>query len=749
MADTHTDPFLSLARDAYRESTDYFDAGVRREIEGALRQFQGLHPHGSKYLSPNYQSRSRFFRPKTRASIRKNEAIAAAAFFNNPDVVTIAPEDTDNPTQVASAAVWQEVLNYRLRKTVPWFQTVLGAYQDAMVTGVCISYQHWRYDHIKRIDTPCVTLLPVENVRFASSADWINPVRTSPYFIRMIPMYLKDAVARTKTSDPKTGDAKWLPVPGESMLKAVGSYTDSLTLQREHGRPPSREQSAVNDFSKVWVHQNFIEVNGVDWVYYTLSDIELLSKPVRVEQAFHPFRGERPFVVGNCVIETHKLYPESPTMMSSDIQGELNENANQRIDNVRFAMNKRFFAKRGRQVDIRSLVRNVPSSVTLMEDPETDVKIVETKDVTRSSYEEQDRLNLDFDELVGNFSQASVGSNRKLAETMGGMEMLTMDASQLAAYQLKVFAETWAVPVLRQVVLLEQSYETDDTLFTLAGKKAQSTLRLNDPIVIDDELIQQEMVCNVNVGVGATNPQVRLNQFLGAMRSYKEILEDGVIQQNGGDVQEIAREIFARLGFDGPDRFFKWVEQEDPRVAALQAELDEANAKLAKREDPALTKAKIEKLLAEKGKIDASKVKELIEAMFGAMQGAEVIADVPRVAPIADQVMRAAGYIPPTPPGQDPGFAPGIQGPGANPLTGPVEGLNVSGEVSVPNTGVSYTPPGAVPADTAEGGPPGSAAQPANTNPLTPAKPAGPKSPFVGPNDGIETMRSDSEGPKP
>jgi hypothetical protein len=136
-------------------------------------------------------------------------------------------------------------------------------------------------------------------------------------------------------------------------------------------------------------------------------------------------------------------------------------------------MNKRYFAKRSAMVDLRSLQRNVPSSVTMMNDPEGDVKVVETKDVTRSAYEEQDRLNLDFDDLAGSFSQASVQANRKLNETVGGMNILTKDASQLTAYQLRTLVETWVEPVLRQVVQLIQRYEDDPAVLSLAGKKAE------------------------------------------------------------------------------------------------------------------------------------------------------------------------------------------------------------------------------------------------------------------------------------
>jgi hypothetical protein len=177
-------------------------------------------------------------------------------------------------------------------------------------------------------------------------------------------------------------------------------------------------------------------------------------------------------VIGICVIETHTAYPPGPVRLGRDVQQELNQNANQRIDNVSFAMNKRYLVKRTAQVDLRSLQRNVPGSSTLVNDVETDVKVVDTPDVTASAYEEQDRLNLDFDDLTGSFSQASVQANRKLNETVGGMNILTKDASALSAYQLRTFVETWAEPVLRQLLLLEARYETDVVIMGLAAKKA-------------------------------------------------------------------------------------------------------------------------------------------------------------------------------------------------------------------------------------------------------------------------------------
>ena len=737
MAETHTDPFLALARDAYTESTNWFDAGPRREIEADLRQFQGQHPVGSKYLSPDYRARSNLFRPRTRSIIRKNEAIAAAALFDNADAVTVSPEDGTSKEQVISAAVWQEVLNYRLEKSIRWFQTVIGAYQDAMAVGVVCSYQHWQYDQKRRKDQPCIKLLPVENVRFSPNASWVDPVNTSPYFIELIPMFLKDVRARMETADPKTGQPKWIRVPDAQILQAVQGYSDSITLQRERGRADRNNTGAPTDYSLVWVHRNFIEVNGDVWVFYTLGKHARLSAPAPLEDLY-PIDGELPYVVGVSAIETHKLYPGGPPRLGKDLQRELNDTTNLRQDNIRFVLNKRYLVRSGQQIDLASIQRNLPGSSTLVGDIEKDVKVIETGDVTSHAYEEQDRINLDMDDLLGTFSQASAQSSRRVVDSKGGLELLSSDASQMGNYQLRTLVETWIKPVLRQVLKYEQAYETDETLFALAGRKAAKTMRLNDPIVIDDALLRQELTMSISVGVGATTPMNRLRNLLDALTALKEILADGTMQQAGLATDELGEEVFTKLGFDGAERFFP-AAAEDPRIAELTKQLQDANAKLAKREDPALTKAKIAKILAEIEKIGADKVKTLIEAEFGSMQAAEVVAAVPQVTPIADQLMKAAGYTQPTPPGIDPGFAPGEQGPGL-PTIASAAGMP-QGQLSIDpvvnkRTGIGFTP----------GAPGADGSVPPNTSPMQPAIPAQPASPFVGRNAGIETNRPDTAG---
>ena len=182
--------------------------------------------------------------------------MASEAFFSTNDVVDISAEDEDNPIQRASAAVKNSLLNYRLRKSIPWFQILMGAYQDAQVTGTCVSYQYWNYNAKKGIDKPCIDLRPLENIRIDPGSDWADPIGTSPYIIDMLPMRIMDVKARMTNPDPTTGQPRWAKLDDGAILAAQQSYSDTTRQTRERGRTDSKDQSAqINEFAIVWVDE--------------------------------------------------------------------------------------------------------------------------------------------------------------------------------------------------------------------------------------------------------------------------------------------------------------------------------------------------------------------------------------------------------------------------------------------------------------------------------------------------------------
>jgi hypothetical protein len=578
-----TRDWLKLASDAFASSTSYVDANYRKKWDDSLRMFQSRHPSDSKYNTESYKHRSKIFRPKTRSLVRKHEAATAASFFSNSDVISTAPINDDDQAQAASAALMKEILQYRLTKSIPWFQLVCGGMQDAMNMGVVCSYQYWKYkerageptyepamDESGQMmvdetgqpmfnvrenaevleDKPCIELIPVENIRFDPGADWINPAASSPYLIRMIPMYVTDLKQQMKVGDDET-KKKWKKLTDGEIKSAQRNENDQTRQTREQSRQDSTDtgNAPLTDFEIAWVHENFIRIDGEETVFYTLGTEFMLSKPTPIKEVY--FTGDRPIVIGTCVIETHVSMPVSPVMMAEQLQREVNEIANQRLDNVKLVLNKRYVVKRGAQVDLKSIVRNVPASITLANDPVGDVRALEFSDVTSSSYQEQDRLNVDYDELTGNFSQGSVMTNRKMGETVGGMGMISNAANQITEYTIRTFTETWVEPVLRQLVKLEQKYETDQVVLAIAAGKAK-LLQKYGVNQVSDELLNQELTLTVNVGMGATDPTQRLNKYIGALSAFANVAQ---MQIPNANMPEIGKEIFGLAGYRDGARF--------------------------------------------------------------------------------------------------------------------------------------------------------------------------------------------------
>jgi DNA-binding protein YbaB len=568
--------WLQIAKDSFEASTNYLDANLRKHIERNIALFQSKHPTGSKYNSAAFKSRSRLFRPKTKSVVRKNEAAASAAFFANVDVVTVEAENDGDPMQAASAALMNEILNYRLTKTIPWYMVLIGAVQEAQVIGIVGSYQYWKYKEkatkVRQIildglgneiasevvdgppdvieDKPCIELMPVENYRFDPAADWTDVVGSSPYFIRMVPMYVDDVRQRMAEEDPNTGQKKWKKLEDGEIRTAMVEY-DTIRQAREAPKqdPKGENQAPMKEFEIVWCHENFVRLAGEEKVYWTLGTQHMLTDPVPLKEAY--FHGIRPFTIGCAVIEAHKAIPESLVAIGSELQKEVNETVNQRRDNVSLVLNKRYKTRRNAQVDTEALLRNVPGGVILMNDPEKDVIEMITPDVTNSAYQEQDRLNVDFDELTGNFSQGSVQTNRKLNETVGGMQMMGSSANQMTEYLLRTIVETWVEKTLQQLVQLEQAYETDEVILGLAGDKAELMQKYGVD-QITDSLLNKSLTVRVNIGMGATDPQQKLGKFLGALKAYGEAMQ----MIPDANPEAIRNEVFGLAGYKNGNRFF-------------------------------------------------------------------------------------------------------------------------------------------------------------------------------------------------
>jgi len=613
------DWWLARARSAFRASTDWFDSSIRRKVEDNMRMFNSQHPLGSKYHHNAYSKRSRLFRPKIRTATRKLEAAASKAFFSTQDAVSCTAPNPGEPAQKLSATVQTELLNYRLDLDIPWYLTCIGALQDSFKQGVVISKQSWNYLEIEEVyedsyetengtetvrtidskiihDHPDIRLIPVENIRLSPAADWRDPINSSPYLIEREPFYVHELVERGGQPQQR-GHAKWREMSLDQVRSALRDTYDSIRQAREGHREDRYDdvRTDVELYDITWVHHNFMRVDGEDWYFDTLGEEFMLSEePVPASQIFPTIK--RTYTLGYSTLETHKPYPAGMIELVSPLSEEVNDITNLRLDAIRHVLSPRYFIRRGQSVDIQSLMKNVPGGVTTMDDPNNDVNIRTVQDPTSGSYQEQANLNVEFDDLVGNFSGSSVANNRQLNETVGGMELLGEGADEITEMTIMLFIATWVENTLQQVMEYEQAFESDEVVLSIVGSRSGVHPRAAF------EMLKQPTRVKVNVGAAATSPEKKLEKISIAVKTVAEVRPD-LVQKI--EPKELLNEIFGGIGYKSAERFFPslFKEEKDPEVLQLEQKVQELTQAL-ETDQPAIDgRTKVAEIQS-KGKIE-------------------------------------------------------------------------------------------------------------------------------------------------
>ena len=574
---------LQLAQEAESQSSSFMQTGVRPQWARSYRSYRNQHFHESKYNSPEYRGRSKFFRPKTRIAVKKKMAAAAQALFSTGDVISVSAQNETDDFQKASAAIKQQLLNYRLsrstrRNGIQWFMIASGAVQTAAITGLIISKQTWRYKEDKSAgdnprqeggykqpkiieDRPDIDLIPPENVLFDPNANWIDPAQSAQYVIIRYPQSVDDALEMIR-QNVSAGDIPFLKITKadlENQIQTSGPMdTTAARTAREGGKDPTMQTSG--HFGRIWLNEIFMRVGGQDMVFWTVNNTKLISKPVPVRKAYPAFGGDRPIVIGYGELEAFRPYPMSSVEALSQIQQEINDQSNLRLDHSKQVVSPPAKVKRGQKVDLSAVQNRGPNSIVMVNEM-TDVEWWEQPDVPPSMYQENQLASADFDTLAGVFDAGSVANNREMNETVGGMRLLAAATNPMQDFDLNVLVETWAERVMCQLMKLEEFYETDATVLMIAGEKARLFERFGVS-EITDTLLLAETTLTIKLGVGSANlPEDKIRRFNEAsgvlMNFLKPFVEAKVIAPPVPRTKEIVDTIFGAAGFqDGGERFF-------------------------------------------------------------------------------------------------------------------------------------------------------------------------------------------------
>jgi len=600
--------YLHLIAIAEQQANLYVQQVNRRAWSRSYRAFHNEHFVGSKYGHKDWANRSKIFRPKTRSAVRKDGAAVAASLFGTVDAITCSPGDEADPGQRAAAALMQELINYRTDRTsgraaIPWFLTAMGARQDAQIAGICASKQYWKLElrksheedatdeqgnpilsadpqtgvhettrrpvFVPDVDRPDIRLFPPECVIMDPAADWTNPAQSAAYLLLKYPMRLYEV--EKKTQDPLN---PWKALPPD-LLKgtAEASKFDAAAIRRarEFGLDRFDETQNAAEFDIIWVYEAFIRIDGEDTCFFSLGDKAFLTDPKPTREVYPEQAGDRPVVIGYGALEAHRIYPMSAVESWQQTQQEINDVANLYLDTMKQNVAPVTKVVRGRSVDLEALHRRGPNSHILVTRLD-DIDFARPVDIPQSVIVGMEKLDVDMDDLAGQFNAGSVQTNRTLNDTVGGLKLIAGATNATQEFDIRLWIETWAEPALAQVVRLEQYYESDAIILGLCGQRAQLWQKHGVDRITDD-LMDHQVTIRINAGLGVGDPQQRLAKFRDATAVAAPLLAQSKEFQSGQvslNIEEVMNEVFGAVGYrDGGKRFIT-VAPPNPQMAQQQ-----------------------------------------------------------------------------------------------------------------------------------------------------------------------------------
>ena len=628
--------FLKVVRSARVASMTQIAALQKTAWMNAHRFYRNQHIVDSKYSKAPYRNRSKLFRPKTRAAVRKALATAASALFSTSKVVSVDAERDSNPIKLVSAKVIEEVLNYRLDRTatksgIPWFLMSMGACLDSQLHGICVSKQYWEREvayeertvdvqtdtvvepeldngspvfdetgaqsmvarqifekqrqqtQVVTKDRPMIALCPPENVFVDQAAPWYNPIQLSGYLSVKWPMTVDEAKAMMN-SPAKGGAVEWLEVPDEAFSFGRDDYNDQgVRTQRQGGTDryqAARGTGSLTDGDPqrkagdiVWMYENFVRIDGCDYHFWSIGDQTYASKIKPTRDVYPEQFGERPYAMGFAMVEPHNIYPMGPVESWMPMQMEINELVNLRIDTVKQNLSPIAKVRQGSIFDWKQLQHRGGADTTIIVRDPKDLDFVTPPGASAQSYQEMERMNVDFDEVAGTFSTGSVQSNRDLNQTVGGMRLLSGAANAVSEFDLRTWVETWVEPTLRQIVRTIQYYENDEVILALAGDRAAPLFERYGINQITDQDLETEVSVKVNVGIGAADPMQRITKLVGAMQIIANAAPF-LDKKPRLKAEEFIPEVLGAAGYNDGMRFFDFEGCDQPPPEQLAAMME-------------------------------------------------------------------------------------------------------------------------------------------------------------------------------
>jgi hypothetical protein len=309
-----------------------------------------------------------------------------------------------------------------------------------------------------------------------------------------------------------------------------------------------------------------------------------------------------------------------------------------------------------------------PAGVVLLDPTKPQAKFTVESEFTLSAQQFSRRMQAAADiENAGGIYKAALGKESAAASGIAINSLIEQTGVMMAEINDNAsFARRQVGEILFSLQLEDMGQKETRVAIKKHGKKSIVTLNQRVHDQIGTEAIEND-VSTVKAKVTLTDipttPSFKAQQLAILSEVAKSLPAEMqavfvpamILLSDAPDKEDLAEEIRKMAGL-GP----KLDDEEQAAADAKSAEASAAAAALEQRTNEAnvkLLEAKVDQLVKQSDKTVAETVAEMVKAIYASMQAGQVVATVPHVAPIADELLRSAGF----PDAHSPDISPELQ----------------------------------------------------------------------------------------
>ena len=531
--------------EAFREGHDYRKSNYDKRWDKYHAQYRSVLPDKT-----TYPYMARLFIPYSFFSVETIIPRMVSAVFESDPVVSVLPQMIED---VQRSKIMEIVINYQLKR-MDMFNTYVEMAKNACVYGTAVGKVDWetKFQRKKRLKKNTITNFDGSEDTAIEEDENGKPV-TETYELKTFDGPMVTAISpydfviepRAKSID----DAQYCIMISQPTYKhledmeKIGVYKNVKKLKTIAAKILAKDNKNIYKDVDISNPDTFTIPTNTRFTLYEYWEndrvIVLAEEEVILRDEPNPYwHCKKPFVDARLCIDPGFYWGIGLMEMIECLQSELNDVRNQRLDNIKLAMNCMWKVERGAQVDLEDLYSE-PGAVFLT-NYNDGIAPIEVKDVTGSAFADAKQIEEDIMNTLGTYDYAR-GKESSDRETATGILSLQEVASMRFKFMTIIMCKNFIGNAVERIAALDEQYLTEDVVVRLTNGQIEQ--------YAPEDVIGRYDYEVVGASIEGFSKYARAEQLL----RYRQVF----ISNPEFNITELDKDLLTNLGFKDIDKYIR------------------------------------------------------------------------------------------------------------------------------------------------------------------------------------------------